>query len=115
MNWIIPNKILALSSPTQSSADGGLHPNAFIQRFKKMGIKAIIRLNESLYNENEFAKEGIKVHNLEYLDGSCPSDVRNSILTISYRTLLKGSFNILTTQTALWQFTAELVWVEPVP
>ena len=41
-----------------------------------MGIRAIIRLNESLYNENEFTKEGIKVHNLEYLDGSCPSDVR---------------------------------------
>ena len=30
MNWIVPNKILALSSPTSNSADGGLPPSMFI-------------------------------------------------------------------------------------
>jgi hypothetical protein len=39
-----------------------------------MKIKAIIRLNEKLYDEAVFEREGIKVHDLEFLDGSCPSD-----------------------------------------
>ena len=75
MNWIIPKRILALSSPTDSYASGGVPPSEFVKKFKDMKIKAIIRLNEKLYSEEEFEREGIKVHDLEFLDGSCPSDV----------------------------------------
>jgi protein-tyrosine phosphatase len=34
----------------------------------------LIRLNSKLYNDNEFEKEGIKIYDLEYPDGSNPSD-----------------------------------------
>lgn len=74
MNWIIPGKILALSSPTTIKTDG-LHPDAFITNFAKMNIKAIVRLNEPLYNTRVFEREGIDVHDLEFPDGTCPSDV----------------------------------------
>ena len=74
MNWIVPKKILAMSSPTEIRGDG-LPPQNFIESFKKMRIMAIVRLNEILYDENVFKNEGIEVHNLEFLDGSCPDDV----------------------------------------
>lgn len=41
-----------------------------------MKIGGVIRLNEPLYNEESFLKEGINVYDLEFLDGSCPNDVR---------------------------------------
>jgi len=49
MNWIIPGKILALSSPTAARKDG-LPPDHFVEPFLDMGIKCIIKLNESLYS-----------------------------------------------------------------
>ena len=42
--------------------------------FKQEGVKAIIRLNESLYDARLFERQGIKVFDLEFPDGSCPSD-----------------------------------------
>jgi cell division cycle 14 len=71
MNWIIPGKILALSSPTSKKNDG-LPPEAFIDNFRKLDIKAVVRLNEPLYNQNVFEKEGIQVFDLEFPDGSSP-------------------------------------------
>ena len=50
MNWIVPGKILALSSPTSKKNDG-LPPEAFLENFEKLKIKAVIRLNEPLYDE----------------------------------------------------------------
>ena len=58
MNWIIPKKIMALSSPTDQDSDG-LPPEHFIDKFSEMGIKSIIRLNESLYDERVFRRRGI--------------------------------------------------------
>lgn len=75
MNWIIPRKILALSSPTDKRGDG-LPPSNFVKTFLKMKVKAVIRLNEPLYDENTFRDEGINVYDMEFLDGSCPDDVR---------------------------------------
>ena len=40
-----------------------------------MGISSVIRLNESLYDEKVFRREGINVYNLEFSDGSCPDEV----------------------------------------
>lgn len=92
MNWIIPKKvipnniliniklqILALSSPTEKRVDG-LPPHTFIDKFKKMKIKAIVRLNERLYDETPFIKADIKVYELEFQDGSSPEDVHNLTL-----------------------------------
>lgn len=75
MNWIVPNKILAFSSPTDNPKNG-LPPSEFLSVFLKLKIKAIIRLNEQLYDEKVFEKNGIKVYDMEFTDGSCPDDVR---------------------------------------
>ena len=83
MNWIIPKRILALSSPSDCKGDG-LPPAHFIPKFKKMKVTAIIRLNEALYDESQFRKEGIEVYNLEYMDGSYPNDVSFLLLAKSY-------------------------------
>jgi hypothetical protein len=72
MNWVIPNQILALSSPTDTG--DGITAKDFVPKFKKLEISTVIRLNESLYNERVFFEAGIKVMNQEYVDGSCPDD-----------------------------------------
>ena len=40
-----------------------------------MKVKAVIRLNEPLYDENVFRNEGINVYDLEFTDGTCPDKV----------------------------------------
>lgn len=80
MNWIVPDKILAFSSPADDGRDGGLPAQFFIGKFKKMNIKGIIRLNEPLYDENVFKNEGINVYDLEFTDGTCP----NKVLSLFY-------------------------------
>ena len=77
MNWVIPGKILAFSSPTAEKSDG-LSPESFLENFQKMNVKAVVRLNDPLYNAKVFEKQGIKVHDLEFEDGSCPSDVSST-------------------------------------
>lgn len=89
MNWIIPGKILAFSSPSDAGLDSGLPAKFFLDIFRKMKIKAIIRLNEPMYDEDVFKNEGINVHNLEFTDGTFPNEVKVLIL-ILYRTLLNA-------------------------
>ena len=74
MNWVIPGKVLAFSSPTDNNGDG-LPPQHFLESFQKMKVKGVIRLNEQLYEESVFRRIGINVYNMEFLDGSCPEDV----------------------------------------
>ena len=52
-----------------------------------MKVKGVIRLNDKLYPAKDFEREGIKVHEMEFPDGSCPNDniIREFIdLTNSY-------------------------------
>jgi cell division cycle 14 len=53
MNWVIPGKLLALSSPTNSKSDG-LRPEAFLANFAKLNVRAVVRLNEPLYDARVF-------------------------------------------------------------
>lgn len=64
---------MAFSSPTQKKNDG-LPPEAFIENFIKMKISAVIRLNDPLYKADLFETNGISVIDMEFEDGSCPSD-----------------------------------------
>ena len=77
MNWVIPKRILAFSSPVSAFLTklDGVKPANFIHQFKTFGIQHIIRLNDSLYDEEVFTREGIQVHDLEFPDGSCPEMV----------------------------------------
>ena len=63
-----------MSSPTDVNGEG-LPASKFIEPFRRLNIKAVVRLNEKLYDESELTLDGIEVYNLEFLDGSCPSEV----------------------------------------
>lgn len=79
MNWIIQRRILAFSSPVSPCKAGikaeGVRPQKFIERFQLLRIKHIVRLNDSLYDEEIFSKAGITIHDLEFPDGTCPDMV----------------------------------------
>ncbi|KAG7220991.1 hypothetical protein INR49_001709 [Caranx melampygus] len=79
MNWIIPGKILAFSSPhSRSKIENGypLHaPEAYITYFRQNGITAVVRLNRKLYDGRRFENAGIQHHDLFFLDGTTPSDL----------------------------------------
>ena len=83
-NWVIPLQICALSSPISSTYknyhSGFLNKNITITKtietLKRLGVKHLIRLNEPLYNDKIFMEKwGIKVHDMEFPDGSCPDMV----------------------------------------
>ena len=54
INWIIPKKILAFSSPNASNKDPEgyytMTPEDYVPIFKKMGVNAVVRLNNEQYD-----------------------------------------------------------------
>lgn len=109
MNWIVPGQILALSSPTRKKNDG-LPPEAFIENFKMMKITAVVRLNEPLYEEESFEREGIEVFDLEFEDGTNPSDVMRNCNYKRFRSSYRSSLTYASNSSrkaALWLCIAE--------
>lgn len=53
-NWILPNKLLAFSSPSPVPKDGhGFRvwtPEEYVPVFKKLNINAVVRLNQKTYD-----------------------------------------------------------------
>lgn len=91
MNWIIPGKFLACKSPDTLPNDccvslgdccGSIDkskyrpPDFYIPVFRKLGIKHIIRLNEQVYNKNEFIDAGFEFTDLGFPDGTAPPRVK---------------------------------------
>lgn len=78
MNWIIPGKFLAFSSPSATAYDEEGYrtytPNDYIPIFKKFGVGMVVRLNRPQYDKKIFEKNGVKHVDLYFLDGSTPSD-----------------------------------------
>jgi len=78
MNWIVPGKFLAFSSPSSRriTSDGFVHltPDDYIVPFKKWQISAIVRLNRQLYERKKFTNVGINHYDMYFPDGSCPSE-----------------------------------------
>jgi cell division cycle 14 len=73
MNWIIPGKMVAFSSPADNERDAyGNKPELYIPLFKKIGVKHIIRLNDCLYDKKKFLLNNIRVTDLYFNDGSTP-------------------------------------------
>lgn len=68
LNWIIPNKFVAFSSPYDVSVDKyGVFfccdlqnrvftPADYVPIFKKMGVKMVVRLNNKTYEASGFTK-----------------------------------------------------------
>eukprot|EP00331_Platyophrya_macrostoma_P015792 CAMPEP_0176471344 /NCGR_PEP_ID=MMETSP0127-20121128/41078_1 /TAXON_ID=938130 /ORGANISM="Platyophrya macrostoma, Strain WH" /LENGTH=426 /DNA_ID=CAMNT_0017865977 /DNA_START=20 /DNA_END=1300 /DNA_ORIENTATION=- len=78
LNWIIPGKFVAFSTPHDKSRDNEgcrlFTPEDYIPIFKKFGVTRVIRLNKKEYDREKFIKNGIKHTELYFLDGSTPSD-----------------------------------------
>lgn len=76
LNWVIPDKFIAFSSPLSSRTDERgyvrLMPEDYVPIFKKYNVKTIVRLNEKLYKAETFKENGIKHTDLIFPDGSCP-------------------------------------------
>ncbi|KAM3604359.1 uncharacterized protein V6R79_009976 [Siganus canaliculatus] len=79
MNWIIPGKVLAFSSPhPRSKIENGypLHaPEAYFEYFHRHDVMAVVRLNRKLYDSRRFEDAGFEHHDLFFPDGTTPSDL----------------------------------------
>ena len=77
-NWVIPCKMLAFASPSPSKSDqDGFKvwtPEDYAPLFKSIGVTSVVRLNNKTYEADRFTRNGIKHHDLYFLDGSVPSD-----------------------------------------
>eukprot|EP01066_Platyproteum_vivax_P013599 Platyproteum_vivax@DN6148_c0_g1_i3.p1 len=76
MHWIVPNKFLAFSGPSNSSSDQfgyrTFTPDDYIEDFHSWGISLVIRLNHAQYDRNRFIQKGLKHCDLYFKDGSIP-------------------------------------------
>jgi cell division cycle 14 len=55
INWILPGKLLAFSSPADSIRDSyGMKPEQYAPIFKKLGVNHVVRLNQPLYEKKVF-------------------------------------------------------------
>ena len=88
MNWIIPNKFIAFSSPSSSQYDKDGYrtftPEDYCPLFKKWKVNAVVRLNKPTYEGDKFVKNGIKLIELFFEDGTTPPDV-SFFIVIFYR------------------------------
>jgi len=79
MNWIIPGKFLAFSSPSPSKFDHDGYrtftPEDYCPIFKNWKINLVIRLNNAVYDREKFVKNGIKHTDLFFEDGTTPPKV----------------------------------------
>ncbi|CAG9316991.1 unnamed protein product [Blepharisma stoltei] len=77
-NWIIPGKMLALACPNPNPTDSeGFRvwtPEDYAPLFRRLGITAVVRLNNKTYESDRFTRLGIRHYDLYFADGSVPND-----------------------------------------
>jgi len=78
LNWIAKNKFLAFAGPQfkrNVTREGcyTLTPHDYIPYFQSKNVGLVVRLNQRMYDENDFRKAGIDHFEQYYLDGSCPT------------------------------------------
>jgi cell division cycle 14 len=88
MNWIVPEKFLAVSGPAAAPTDSDgfptFQPEDYVPIFREAGITLVVRLNKKQYDRNRFINHGIKHVDLYFVDGSCPSgDIISKFLHIT--------------------------------
>ena len=78
MTEIVTDKVFASPSPVDPQhvlfKTQPLAPNVLIQRCKELRITAIVRLNDAYYQRSEFINSMIHHYDLQFPDGSVPSD-----------------------------------------
>ncbi|KAG8346988.1 putative tyrosine phosphatase [Trypanosoma vivax] len=70
--WIIPQMFMTFSSPV--GEDGERSALVYAKLFQNLHVTKVMRLNKPLYNRDVFLKNGIDHVDLEFADGSVPSD-----------------------------------------
>ena len=81
LSWIVPDEVIAFSSPQdplycrgRSGYTNRVRSEDLIDDFKHCNVKGIVRLNDKLYDAKVYERQQIKVHEMEFPDGSCPED-----------------------------------------
>lgn len=77
INWIIPGKFAAFMGPIDRREPGrrsGFTPEEYVEIFRKMNIKKVVRLNDPKYDRQKFINAGISHEDLFFVDGSNPPD-----------------------------------------
>ena len=87
-NWIIPGKMLAFASPSPTTIEHdefkSWTPENYASLFHRLGITAVVRLNNQTYDSSRFTNLGIRHYDLYFLDGSTPSEeIIQQFLTIA--------------------------------
>jgi cell division cycle 14 len=76
LHWLVPEKFLAFAGPNAANVDPDGYPSCtpevYSERLKLWGVTNVVRLNKPLYDGKRFGAD-VKVHDLYFLDGSCPS------------------------------------------
>lgn len=76
MNWVVPGKFLAFSSPSASQYDSDWYrtftPEDYVPIFKKWQVNLVVRLNKETYESKKFLKNWIKHVDLIFPDWSVP-------------------------------------------
>lgn len=66
LNWVVPNKFVAFSSPSDEDYDHNgykmFSPKDYVPIFKKIGVDSVVRLNTKTYDSQGFIKENINHH-----------------------------------------------------
>ena len=76
LNWIIPKKLLAFSAPSPDKKVKGeaMPPEDYGVLFKRIGVNTVVRLNKEHYDSTKITQQGIRFHDLYFLDGSVPAE-----------------------------------------
>ncbi|CAL6053716.1 Dual_specificity protein phosphatase CDC14A [Hexamita inflata] len=75
---IVSGKLYACPSPIDPQhvlyKQQPLSPVIFTKAFKELGVKALVRLNDSYYQRSDFINQMIRHYDLQFPDGSTPPD-----------------------------------------
>lgn len=89
LNWIIPGKLVAGSSPA-INLNEGLPARFYCPILRNNKVTAIVRLNEKLYNDENFTSKGFRIYPMEFADGTTPSNIH----TIDFIKILENEIDM---------------------
>jgi cell division cycle 14 len=83
LHIVVPDRFVAFKGP--KDLPGGrefrdargtrdFSPGYYVDIFRELGVKAVVRLNEKLYDEQVFEESGIRFFDLEFDDCTSPPD-----------------------------------------
>ncbi len=71
-HWIVPGRFVGFSSPQDHVP--GREAARLVKPFREGNIQLVVRLNERLYDKRVFTEVGIRHVDLQFPDGTIPSD-----------------------------------------